>query len=90
MNAAARYEADGYLVCEKLLSAEHVFRLRDRIDEIANGEVDSFPKENTEWEPSGGAIRKIVRCAESDSVLRAHAEHPGCLQATRVTARKLL
>jgi phytanoyl-CoA hydroxylase len=79
MNAAEQYQSEGYVVMESLLSGDHVARLRERMEEVATGEVPGYPPGDIEFEPGGDAIRKINRCAENDAVFREHAEHPAIL-----------
>ena len=79
MSIAEQYEAEGYLVLEGLLSEKHIGGLRARMEEIAEGTASDFPAEAIEHEPASRAIRKINRCAENDSVFRAHAEHSAIL-----------
>jgi phytanoyl-CoA hydroxylase len=69
------YDDDGFVVLPNLLPPGHIATLRRRIEEIADGTGESFPRDDVEFEPSGSAVRKINRCAANDSVFRSHAEH---------------
>lgn len=71
----AHYAADGFLICEGLLSRDDVDVLCRRMSEIAEGNVASFPTGAIEFEPdtddnrSAATVRKINQCAELDDVL---------------------
>ena len=74
-----RYEEEGYLVVEDLLTEQEPQQLHQRTIAIAEGRVD-FPPENIELEPGADqrnakTVRKINGCAENDPVFLAHAEN---------------
>lgn len=84
MSNPERYRELGFLVVEDVLSPEEVEALRRRTWEIAEGVGDDFPPENLELEPGRSerslqTVRKINRCAESDSVFLSAARHPRIL-----------
>ena len=81
----ARYQRDGYLVVENLLSDAELDLLRMRTHQIATGEVN-FPRDRIEYEPGAKGderslelVRKINGGAAIDPVLGAHARHEGIL-----------
>ena len=79
---ADQYKCDGYAIVPNLLTSESLTALRERITELAEGKVSTFPTQNLEFEPrpkeSGvpRKIRKINRCAESDSVFFENVTQP--------------
>jgi len=80
---ADRYERDGCLVVDPLLSTETIQRLRQRTGEIVEGQT-RFPVESIELEPGAmsaslSTVRKLNDCALYDDVFRAHADHPDIL-----------
>jgi phytanoyl-CoA hydroxylase len=81
----AHYAADGFLICEGLLSRDDVGVLCRRMSEIAEGNAASFPTGAIEFEPdtddnrSAATVRKINQCAELDDVFMAHAANPTIL-----------
>ena len=81
-----RFQQDGYLVVEQLLSPDELRDLRERTEDIAAGRVD-FPREKIEFEPGAPEeassltqVRKINDGANSDPVLGAHTRHRGILE----------
>ena len=82
-NLADRYERDGFLVVDPLLSTGTVQRLRQRTGEIADGQT-GFPVESIGLEPGAASVslatvRKLNNCALHDDIFRAHADHPDIL-----------
>lgn len=81
----SQYERDGYFIVENLLTATELAALRQRMADISDGKVPTFPESNLELEPTASAangrraVRKINQCAESDEVFRAHAALPSIL-----------
>ncbi|HSG72641.1 MAG TPA: phytanoyl-CoA dioxygenase family protein [Planctomycetaceae bacterium] len=81
----AHYERNGFLIRENLLTVSELESIRQRMREIADGLVPSFPADQIEYEPSAErtpnrlAVRKINQCAERDAVFMAHAKHPRIL-----------
>jgi ectoine hydroxylase-related dioxygenase (phytanoyl-CoA dioxygenase family) len=78
LSMVEHYREQGYLVRENLLPADHIQRLRTRMQEIAEGQVPDFPMSDVELEPDPGngrpqAVRKINRCAENDALFMTHA-----------------
>jgi ectoine hydroxylase-related dioxygenase (phytanoyl-CoA dioxygenase family) len=75
---AKTYQRDGYFVARHLLPREHATALRERMQQIAEGQADGFPMSDVELEPERNdgrprAARKINRCSENDALFLAHA-----------------
>lgn len=80
---AGRYERDGFLIVDPLLSSETIGQLKERTGEITDGQ-SGFPVESIELEPGAtsvslATVRKLNDCAIHDPVFRAHADHPDIL-----------
>lgn len=81
----SNYQRDGFLSVADLLGGEELQQLRERMQEVAEGRVGTFPADQIELEAAAGdrsvqrAIRKINQCAEHDAVFMAHAAHPRIL-----------
>ena len=78
----ARYEQDGYVIVEDVLSESELETLRTRTEDIATGRVD-VPERILEFEPGTAtgerrleSLRKINEGGKFDDVLGAHAHHP--------------
>jgi phytanoyl-CoA hydroxylase len=73
------YDRDGFVTVADVLTVEELHRLRQRIGEVARGDVTAFPVSQIEFEPTTAgqtgeaAVRKINQCAEHDDVFMAHA-----------------
>lgn len=85
---AKSYRDQGFLVREKLLSADHIEALRIRMQEIAEGRRPDFPQRDVEREPnamdlSWQSVRKINRCAENDPLFLAHARNEQILDVVQ-------
>ena len=82
---ATRFAADGFLVCEDLLSSKRLDVLSRRMSEIVSGAGRSFPASLIEFEPgangvkSEATVRKINQCAAHDELFMACAAEPGIL-----------
>ncbi len=83
----SRFEEDGVLVVEDMISAEEVTELRQRTKEIACGRVD-FPLDKIEFEPGAEKLgreirnlRKINHPSGSDGFFLDHARKPALLTA---------
>ena len=80
-----RYQEDGFLVQNHLVTTAELNIIRDRMTEISEGLVPTFPTDQIEYEPSASgmhprpAVRKINQCAERDEVFLVHAKNPRIL-----------
>ena len=81
----ARYERDGYLIVENVLSPPDLETLRARTEDIAAGR-GAVPEEKLEFEPGTAngdrrleKLRKINDGAKYDAVLMEHAHHSAIL-----------
>ncbi len=75
---AVRYQREGFLVANNLLSSELIASLRERIADIGAATVSGYPQNDIEYEPTpegspSTTPRKINRCAENDPVFMAAA-----------------
>lgn len=81
----SNYQRDGFLSVADLLACEELQQVRERMQEVAEGRVATFPADQIEFEAAAGdrsvqrAIRKINQCAEHDAVFTAHAANPRIL-----------
>jgi len=80
----ARYEENGFVTIEKLLTDAELRAICERIDEISRGD-STFPADMIEYEPQADgatttpALRKLNQCVQCDDVFMAHAAHPRIL-----------
>ena len=81
---ANEYQKRGYVVVDHLIGTERVEMLRERLRQIAEGEV-SFPKALIEYEPGADRerclsnLRKVNRLAGYDETFLGHARTPAIL-----------
>jgi len=78
------YHENGFLVVDNVASPAEVAGLRQRTEEIAEGQVAGFPASSIELEPGARAgsirtVRKLNTCAQHDHVFLAHARHKAVL-----------
>ncbi|MBQ12611.1 MAG: hypothetical protein CMJ45_13810 [Planctomyces sp.] len=80
---SSKFDREGVLVVDPLVEEEAIGQLRQRTDEIAEGQV-LYPDSLIELEPgtstvNRSTIRKINVCHLHDDLFAAHAAHPGIL-----------
>ncbi|MEE3364997.1 MAG: phytanoyl-CoA dioxygenase family protein, partial [Planctomycetota bacterium] len=78
-----RFDVEGVLVVDPLISSDDINTLSLRTTEIAAGTV-AYPREHLELEPGVtdlelATLRKINHCHFHDEVFAAHAAHPAVL-----------
>jgi ectoine hydroxylase-related dioxygenase (phytanoyl-CoA dioxygenase family) len=80
-----QYDEAGFLVMPDLLTESEIACLRQRVADIANGVVTTYPEASIEYEPGAprerglANVRKLNHCEHHDELLLDAARHPAIL-----------